>query len=75
MEYTKPWAQSVMDNIENGNWQDAQNALVRDVKRRPFMLAARAIELTGLMHERRGDAGLEDAAKFMRILRERGIRG
>ena len=69
--YTKPWAESTIASIDNGQWVDAQNALVKGVKHRPFELAARCIELTGLLHERRGEAGLDDAAKLMRQLRDR----
>lgn len=62
------WWFGVIDSIDNGQWSQACDQLLRGCRSKPEALAARGIRLCGVLYERRGDDGLRDAAKLMDIL-------
>ena len=70
IHYTPPWAERVIDSIDNGQWSQAVDQILAGVRRKPSEAIARGIHLTGLLQERRGDAGLDDAARLMRLLKQ-----
>ena len=57
--------QAIIDNMTNGNWGDAADMLVKGAKSKPYLIAARAVRLCGILHE---DGREDDAARLMKVL-------